>query len=176
MPLSKIPAVGVDATGTPSSTTFLRGDNVWAAPAAGNGPAFSATRATSNQSITAATFTKVQFNAEEFDTDNCFDSTTNYRFTPTVAGYYQIDVALYSTTTVAANFYGYIYKNGSLFKTLNNSPTGGGGQSAVLVGATLIYLNGTTDYLESYLYVSQAASVIASSSYTYMQGFLARGA
>jgi hypothetical protein len=30
MPLSRIPAVGVDATGTPSSTTFLRGDNVWA--------------------------------------------------------------------------------------------------------------------------------------------------
>jgi hypothetical protein len=33
MPLSKIPAVGVDATGTPSSTTFFRGDNTWAAPA-----------------------------------------------------------------------------------------------------------------------------------------------
>jgi hypothetical protein len=31
MPLSKIPAVGVDATGTPSSTTFLRGDNTWSA-------------------------------------------------------------------------------------------------------------------------------------------------
>lgn len=31
MPISKIPAVGVDATGTPSSTTFFRGDNTWAA-------------------------------------------------------------------------------------------------------------------------------------------------
>ena len=31
MPLSKIPAVGVEATGTPSSSTFLRGDNTWAA-------------------------------------------------------------------------------------------------------------------------------------------------
>lgn len=30
MPISKIPAVGVDATGTPSSTTFFRGDNTWA--------------------------------------------------------------------------------------------------------------------------------------------------
>ena len=34
MPLSKIPAVGVDATGTPSSSTFFRGDNTWATPAA----------------------------------------------------------------------------------------------------------------------------------------------
>lgn len=37
MPLSKIPAVGVDATGTPSSTTFFRGDNTWATPVAASG-------------------------------------------------------------------------------------------------------------------------------------------
>jgi hypothetical protein len=37
MPLSKIPAVGVDATGTPSSTTFFRGDNTWATPTGGLG-------------------------------------------------------------------------------------------------------------------------------------------
>lgn len=32
MPLSQIPAVGIEATGTPSATTFFRGDNVWAVP------------------------------------------------------------------------------------------------------------------------------------------------
>jgi hypothetical protein len=37
MPLSKIPAVGVDATGTPSSTTFFRGDNTWATISGGLG-------------------------------------------------------------------------------------------------------------------------------------------
>ena len=30
MPISKIPAVGINATGTPDSTTFFRGDNTWA--------------------------------------------------------------------------------------------------------------------------------------------------
>ena len=49
MPLSKIPAVGVDATGTPDSTTFFRGDNTWSAvtvsalsTASGSAPSYSA--------------------------------------------------------------------------------------------------------------------------------------
>ena len=49
MPLSKIPAVGVDATGTPSATTFFRGDNTWDTPVAsalstatGSAPSYSA--------------------------------------------------------------------------------------------------------------------------------------
>lgn len=49
MPLSKIPAVGVDATGTPDSTTFFRGDNTWSTPvvaalstASGSAPSYSA--------------------------------------------------------------------------------------------------------------------------------------
>ena len=53
-----------------------------------NGPTFSVYRNTTEQSVTSNVATKIQFNAEEFDTANCFDSTTNYRFTPNVAGYY----------------------------------------------------------------------------------------
>lgn len=54
---------------------------------AGTGPAFSAYRGTP-QSVTTGQYTKIQINTEEFDTDNAFDSGTNYRFTPQVAGYY----------------------------------------------------------------------------------------
>lgn len=166
-------------TGTGAGTTAMTIDssqNVSIPKGVGGTPAFSATRASSNQSITSATYTKVQYNSEEFDTNNNFDSTTNYRFTPTVAGYYQINVSSSITTSVAANFYGYIYKNGSQFKTLNQSPTGSGATSAVLVGSTLIYCNGSTDYIETYVYITQTASVVADSTSTYMQGFLARGA
>jgi hypothetical protein len=61
----------------------------WVAPAGSSGPAFSATR-TSNQSISASTSTKIEVNVETFDTDACYDPTTNYRFTPNKAGYYLI--------------------------------------------------------------------------------------
>jgi hypothetical protein len=51
-------------------------------------PAFRAYK-TSAQTISSSTFTKVSLQAESFDVTNAFDSTTNYRFQPTVAGYYQ---------------------------------------------------------------------------------------
>ena len=50
-------------------------------------PAFEAFLS-SNQTVTDNTTTKIQFNSEVFDTDNCYDNSTNYRFTPTVAGKY----------------------------------------------------------------------------------------
>jgi hypothetical protein len=43
-----------------------------------------------NQSINNQTYTKIQYNAEDWDTQNEFDSTTNYRFTVTKAGKYLI--------------------------------------------------------------------------------------
>ena len=51
-----------------------------------NTPAFLVTRNSSQGSIYDGTDTKVQFNNEIFDTDNTFDSSTNYRWTPGVAG------------------------------------------------------------------------------------------
>ena len=52
-----------------------------------NYPAFEA-RLNGNQSVSHNTYTKVQCGDEILDTDNCYDATTNYRFTPTVAGKY----------------------------------------------------------------------------------------
>ncbi|EKE25859.1 MAG: hypothetical protein ACD_5C00016G0008 [uncultured bacterium] len=48
-------------------------------------------RNTTNQSIATSTDTKVQFNAESYDTNSNFDSSTNYRYTVPVTGYYQIN-------------------------------------------------------------------------------------
>ena len=71
-----------DATGT-ILTTATAGVPV-------NGPAFSAVN-TGGQTFSNGTATKIQFGTEEFDTAGAFDSTTNYRFQPLVAGYYQFN-------------------------------------------------------------------------------------
>ncbi len=137
-----------------------------------NGPAFSAYANAANQTFTTAVITKVVFDAEEFDTANCFDSTTNYRFTPNVAGYYQINAYL-SVLSTQGNFR--IYKNGSEFKRGNQSNTS---NFVGYVATALIYMNGTTDYLEMYFQQSSGSSATstASSTLTYFQGFLARAA
>jgi hypothetical protein len=122
----------------------------WASASGSTGPAFSAYRATSGQSFTASTFVKVQLNAEFFDTDGCFDSTTNYRFTPTTAGKYQINLSAIISTTAAGRTIWAIYKNGSSFIRLyDDTPTLTAAQSS---GAVMVDMNGSTDYLELYVY------------------------
>ena len=54
-----------------------------------NTPQFSAYLG-SNQSIANNTITKVAFNTEKFDPQSTYDNSTNYRFTPAVAGNYFI--------------------------------------------------------------------------------------
>jgi hypothetical protein len=76
-----------------------------------NQPAFSVSLS-GTQNITTSTWTKVNLNVEEFDTASCFDSTTNYRFTPNVAGYYQINGSLYFTGTSTVRAIVAKYKNG----------------------------------------------------------------
>jgi hypothetical protein len=152
--------LGVGANGTvltadSAETTGLK----WAAAASSSGPAFRAYRATTDQSISRQTLTKVEFNGETFDTASCFDSTTNYRFTPNVAGYYQ---------------YNWRVNIGGLTGTqltelqLNGTRTGRGSVASqdgvynfgISVGSDILYMNGTTDYVEVYVYVEQASGTV----------------
>lgn len=121
-----------------------------------NGPAFRAITTTA-QTITNSTFTKVAFNIEEFDTNSNYDPTTNYRFTPTVAGYYQItaNAALGGATVGYAQCY--IYRNGFAHvggSSVPNNNTVGGKVSA----SGVVYLNGSSDYVEFYVWQNQGAS------------------
>ena len=53
-----------------------------------------------------------KFNTEIYDTDNCYDNSTNYRFTPTTAGKYFVyaTVTVYSDVTYLHHqFYGINY-------------------------------------------------------------------
>lgn len=144
----------------------------------GNMPAFSA-YASNNQSISSGVFTKVALNTKDFDTASCFDATTNYRFTPTVAGYYQINGVLrFSLTAGATDSIIALYKNGSVYKRGQeiNLTVSGINQ---IVGSWIVYLNGSTDYIELYGYVTGSSTSFqggASDASSMLNGTLMRAA
>lgn len=145
----------------------------------GNGPAFYAYMS-NTQASGAAVFTKLAFNQELFDTNSCFNNTAStvggipsYAFLPNVAGYYQISTAVYNQAANQVNIIR-LYKNSNYISEysrlyLASAPT--------ISGGGLVYLNGTTDYIEMYFYCSAATTVGANDgALVWMSGCLVRGA
>jgi len=136
---------------------------------AGNGPAFSAYQSASSQSVSSGTWTKITFDVEEFDTNSNFASN---RFTPTVAGYYQLNSSL-AVVSSFTSIIPAIYKNGSQYKVGNR------GNSTTQLNAnvsSLVYLNGSTDYVEIYVYLGTGQGMNNGSDQTYFNGSMVRGA
>jgi len=114
-------------------------------------PAFSAYMSADQSSIADNTSVKVNMNTEFFDSDGKYD-TSNYRFTPTIAGEYVFGSSLHinsgntmETVEIA------LYKNGSklLYATTDNNDG-----RAQITG--IINLD-TDDYVELYAYVNVAS-------------------
>lgn len=145
-----------------------------AAGVAGTGPAFAAWQSVA-QTLPSNTRTKLRFQTEEFDTANCFDSTTNYRFTPNVAGYYQVNGGFFASTTFTGGV-AEVWKNGSTFKSGQANQVGGANQANGWDVSVLVYLNGTTDYVELYGLMVAGQDTYASQANTYFQAFMVRAA
>jgi hypothetical protein len=147
-------AIGAaDAVLTSNGTTAS-----WVAPAGASGPAFSARNSTS-QSVTQLVNTKVVFDTEEFDTDNCFASN---RFTPNKEGYYQINAMVQGSNDTAEILWILAYKNGSSDRYVARF------DSLAVVGAGsafLMYFNGTTDYLEIFVKLGGATPSVPTKSF-----------
>lgn len=124
---------------------------------AGTGPAFRAYRATSQTGLTAATWNKVLLTTKDFDVTSAFNTGTS-RFQPTVAGYYSVTGRCYITGS--GTVWSGIFKNGVLY-AYGTSGAQGVGLSLV---ADLVYLNGTSDYLELHINPSTATSIATADS------------
>jgi hypothetical protein len=138
-----------------------------------DGPAFSVYQSAAQAALPAGTPTKISLQTEEFDTNNNFDNATNYRFTPTVAGYYQINGSV-QVSGVTTGLTSYIYKNGLSYKQGSYLQTSS--STPISNVGSVIYFNGTTDYIELWAYTVTSLSVISSSSSTFLNGCLIRGA
>ena len=125
-----------------------------------NYPAFEA-YLSSDQSISDATNAKVQFDTEVLDTDNCYDNSTNYRFTPTVAGKYFIYTNIRcsaSSSSQLRNIFNHIYKNGSSYKATKFDPKDDQFNQINISNSAIIDMNGSSDYIEIFGYIDVTSS------------------
>jgi len=102
-----------------------------------------------NQNITATTETKLQLDTEDYDIQNEFDSSTNYRWTATKDGKYLIrPSALFQVAADQDYCSLYIYKNGTAVrrKIMNASGT----NNMVISEVTVLDLS-ANDYIEVFV-------------------------
>ena len=165
---------GLSAGGLPDATIT---QPELATGVAGTGPAFSAYKSGSGQTVTAGVFTKVTYDVEDFDTNSNFASS---RFTPTVAGYYQVSSTAYvQGGTYVTRCLIDIQKNGASVKfgsdAIQPASLTTEGRSTV---SALIYLNGSTDYVEIFALVGGSGTMTLQTGQdnNWFTGFLARAA
>lgn len=144
-----------------------------------NGPAFSAYAAAILQTIPNDAQTKVLFQTEEFDTNSNY---ANSRFTPTVAGYYQLNAEVrLDGSSGTGEMMIILYKNGAEYKRGTNQR---GTQIAsnfwAMQVSSVAYANGTGDYFEIYVQQGSGGSVtvtaVNNTAITWFNGCMLRGA
>ena len=120
--------------------------------------------------------TKLVLNTEEWDTNSNYD-TANYRFTPTVAGYYSLTGSMFVSAATTSRVGVAIYKNGSEYawQFMSGVTSAGGANPQV---STIAYANGSTDYFELYAAQNSSSSINAASNsvITWFSGALVRSA
>ena len=149
------PSTGTTLTLGESGDTVTLGSGATQSGFGGtNTPAFYA-KMSGTQTVNHNATVKVQFDTEIFDTDSCYDNSTNYRFTPTTAGKYLVTVNLYLDGGGQGNLRIYapiIYKNGSNYAQAGDDKGTGYQNNGTETLSAIVDMNGSSDYLEVYLY------------------------
>ena len=158
-----------DAMGSDSATALATQQSIKAYVDTATG--FYVYRSTS-QTLTALAATKVQLSTELFDTGGLFDPTTNYRYTPDVAGVYYV---CYNVVIDSPDSGQYViaqaYKNGSsvAYARVNN---GTDTSFLSVYGGAMVEMNGTTDYIELYCLSSVTKDTLGGQTTTWLSGVL----
>ncbi len=135
-----------------------------------NVPAFRVHKNGTNQTLTTSTDQLLTWNTKQIDTYDNFNTSTG-RFTPTLAGHYLIQLSIGCNNLANTNAcVSIIRKNGTPYAIgSTRSPN----FDVVTNASAIIYMNGTTDYLDANGYSEATnAVIIGNSTHTYFEGSL----
>jgi len=154
--ISSTSNVGIGTT-DPTSTLHVVGDVMGNGVSLTKPPIAIVTNAVTSIS---ATPTKIAFNNIVTDTHSWFD-TTNYRYTPQAPGYYFVTVAqLQINQTGVPYLVAYIYVSGSSVGAF--TMVGGPSNYTNSHFNTIVYCNGTSDYIEIFCNTDTTRSIFNS--------------
>ncbi|SOD20217.1 C1q-like domain-containing protein [Pedobacter xixiisoli] len=130
---------------------------------------FLATRNT-NYTFGGGTPSKLVVYPTSTDNPNGWYNTANGRFTPQVAGYYQFNAALRIVSSTGGEKVILLAKNGI---DVNTGVSLAGSNYYMATVSAVIYLNGTTDYVDVRCYADNALTDIVTTPITsFFQGYL----
>ena len=131
-----------------------------------NTPAFKA-YVSSGMTIATGTLTKVTYQTEMYDTDNAFDNSSNYRFTPQTSGKYFFSSKVRLEGTGFTSLELRIIKNGSSDYTFPNVIFGSNHTTYYdtyqLSG--VLEANGSSDYFETFISQNSGGNLSLSASF-----------
>ncbi len=168
--------IAADGTVKVGSATFPAPTTTGTVMVSGAMPAFHAS-STGNQNLPYAVNAIIQINsiASGFDTALAFD-TGSYTYNPKVAGYYQINAVIpLRGISSGGQAVPILLKNG-LTHASGPYATGSTGFDINLGVNTLIYLNGSTDFIQLAVFNGQGTGTVSANSGAYFNGVLVRAA
>jgi len=117
--------------------------------------------ASGNQNLNDNTLTKINFPSEDYDADSTYDNSSNFRFTPGVAGKYHLYFLVKLETGANNNnieyIEGHIYKNGStISKFMNDFRDDKDGRAMTVMGSSVVESD-ADDYFEIYALINHDA-------------------
>ena len=124
-----------------------------------NTPSFEATLS-GNQTVADENNVKIQFNTEVFDIGGCYDNSSNYRFTPTTAGKYFVYAMIGCNSGSDSQLHTIncrIYKNGSAYANSHFDFRTNYARFATGTTTAVIDFNGSSDYVEAYVYIDDGS-------------------
>jgi len=128
------------------------------------------------QSIPHNTNAFLLFNSEDLDTEDGHSTVTNTsRYTATVAGWYNVRGNYQSAHNITGNRLAFITKNGTITVAQTGRSASSTSNSMGLEVSGLVYLNGTTDYIEVGCFQSSGAALNTNATFSSLfEGFWVR--
>jgi hypothetical protein len=176
--------VTLETPNTNSDRTISLPDAAGTMMVSGNMPTFDA-YPTSNQSYSSGVTALVEFQATNWDTAGAFNTTGStvtlnglsvpaYAFCPNVAGYYQVNLVVRTNNTNQES-QASIKKNGADWSNGSNINISIGTQAGSVV-SSVVFLNGTGDYIQGFVYVGSAGTGSGNHTSTNFSAIMVRGA